>query len=388
METIGIYVHVPFCRKKCSYCDFYSLPDCTERQMREYVDALASHFKEYFYPGHAYQADSVYIGGGTPSVLGAKELGRLLSALKKRIRLTPHAEVTVEVNPESADKKLFLALKRCGVNRISMGVQSADDGELMRLGRIHTFSQASKAAELCRRYCTENLSLDLMFGLPGQTAEKVLSTLSRFIELKPAHLSCYALKLEEGTPMAKENPPLPSDDEQADMYLAIVNCLKAAGYQQYEISNFARPGFASRHNQKYWDLSPYLGFGCGAHSFLGGRRFSFVSDLRRYIDGISGRKPVVEEADELSDGNRFGEYIMLKLRTAEGIDGNFFYHRFHTDFEPYAKKLEPFIAPGYVERDGSVYHLTPEGFLVSNRIIGEVLEECFNLRKDGSEVQK
>ena len=382
METIGIYVHVPFCRSKCRYCDFYSLPDCTEEQMREYVNALISHFKEYFYPGHAYQADSVYIGGGTPSVLGGKELKRLLSALKKLVQFAAYPEITVEVNPESADKKLFRSLKRCGVNRISMGVQSADDEELKRLGRIHTFAQAKQAMDLCRKYCTENLSLDLMFGLPGQTLEKVMNSLERFIELNPTHLSCYALKLEPGTPMAKENPALPSDDEQADMYLAIVNRLKEAGYLQYEISNFARPGFASKHNQKYWDLSPYLGFGCGAHSYLGGKRFSFVPDLRRYIDGISGRKPVVEEADELSNGNRFGEYIMLKLRTAEGIDGDFFYRRFHTDFEPFANKLEPFIAPGYVLKDGSKYHLTPEGFLVSNQIIGKVLEECLEEQKN------
>ena len=381
METIGIYVHVPFCRSKCRYCDFYSLPDCTEEQKSEYVDALISHFKEYFYSGHAYQADSIYIGGGTPSVLGGKKLKRLLISLKKRVQLAAYPEITVEVNPESADKKLFHTLKHCGVNRISMGVQSADDEELKYLGRIHTFAKAKQAVDLCRKYCTENVSLDLMFGLPGQTVEKVVNSLERFIELNPTHLSCYALKLESGTPMAKENPALPSDDEQADMYLAIVNRLKEAGYSQYEISNFARPGFESRHNCKYWDLSPYLGFGCGAHSYLGGKRFSFVPDLRRYIDGISGRKPVVEEADELSNGNRFGEYIMLKLRTSEGIDSDFFYRRFHTDFEPYAKKLEPFIAPGYVRKDGSKYHLTPEGFLVSNQIIGKVLEECLGDQK-------
>lgn len=370
---LGIYIHIPFCRKKCLYCDFCSTSAFDEKALDRYVQALTAQFDDFFIKGGRYEADTVYFGGGTPSVLGGKRIAHILRELGKRVALK-HPEITVEVNPESCDKRLFKTLRAAGVNRISMGVQSADDGELQALGRLHTFSQAAEAAALCRKYCTENLSVDLMYGLPGQELEGLARSIDALLGLEPQHISCYALKVEEGTPLAQRHVEQPSDDEQADMYLFLVDRLREKGFEQYEISNFARPGKASRHNSKYWDLSEYIGFGCAAHSFYGGKRFSFTRDIAGYMEGALGKKPIIEQADELSYGNRNGEYVMLKLRTSAGIDEDAFYKRFHMDFAPYAQRLQKFVPSGHVEHSGGVWRLTPKGFLVSNAILAEVLE--------------
>lgn len=201
-----------------------------------------------------------------------------------------------------------------------------------------------------------------------------LQSVEDICALEPEHISCYALKLEEGTPLWRENPSLPDDDTQADMYLAAVAALAERGYIQYEISNFARAGCRSRHNSRYWDLSEYLGFGCAAHSFYGGRRFSFTPDIRAFIDGMQCSAPNVEEADELAFGDRVGEFVMLALRTADGIDEDAFFTRWGRDFAPFARRLERYIPTGHVQRESGRWRLTPEGFLVSNAIIGDALE--------------
>lgn len=375
---LGVYLHIPFCRSKCAYCDFCSTARWDERLLDEYLAALTRQLEEFFLPGGDYPVDTVYIGGGTPSVFGGKRLAALLKTLKKRVRLDHYAEITVEVNPESVDKPLLLALKKAGVNRISMGVQSADDGQLRRIGRIHDFAAAQRAAELIRQYCTENLSVDLMFGLPGQDLESCLRSVDALCALQPKHISCYALKLEEGTPLFLENPPRADDDLQADMYLALTRRLEEMGYQQYEISNYARPGFRSRHNSKYWDLSEYLGFGCAAHSFYNGKRFYYTSDIAAYLGGMQGQRPIVEDADEVSCPAelRVGEYLMLALRTVDGVDEDAFQARFRRAFAPFAQRLEPYVKSGHVKREAGRWHLTPEGFLVSNVIIGDALEAC------------
>ena len=302
--NLGVYFHIPFCRAKCAYCDFCSTSQWDDKLMDAYLEALIGQLGDFFLPGGNYTVDTVYIGGGTPSVFGGKRLAKLLKALNKRVSLTRTCEITVEVNPESADKALFKQLKSAGVNRISMGVQTADDAQLKRIGRIHDFEKAKEAVALCKQYCTDNLSLDLIYGLPGQTMESWLQSVEAICALEPKHISCYALKLEEGTPLWRENPVLPDDDLQADMYLAAVSKLAEKGYAQYEISNFAQKGFRSRHNSRYWDLSDYLGFGCAAHSFYGGKRFSFTSNMDAYIKGMNGNAPIVEEADELAFDDR------------------------------------------------------------------------------------
>lgn len=372
--SLGVYLHIPFCRSKCAYCDFCSTSNWDDHRMDAYLEALIRQLGDFFLPGGKYPVDTVYIGGGTPSVFGGRRLAKLLKALEKRVSLSRSCEITVEVNPESADKALFKQLKSAGVNRISMGVQTADDAQLKRIGRIHTFAKAQEAVELCRKYCTDNISLDLIYGLPDQTMESWLASVEAICALQPKHISCYALKVEEGTPLWRENPVLPDDDTQADMYLAMVETLAGKGYAQYEISNFARPGFRSRHNSRYWDLSEYLGFGCAAHSFYGGKRFSFTADIDAFIRGMNGQEPIVEDADEISFTERVGEYVMLTLRTCDGIDENAFYSRWKREFTPFAKRLEPYIKTGHVLRDAGRWHLTPQGFLVSNAIIADVLD--------------
>lgn len=377
-SKLGVYFHIPFCKSKCAYCDFCSTTRWDENLLDEYLAALLRQLEDFFLPGGNYPVDTVYIGGGTPSVFGGKRLAALLKALSKRVQLDRYAEITVEVNPESVDKPLLKALKKAGVNRISMGVQSADDAQLKRLGRIHSFADAVNAVELCKKYCTDNISLDLMFGLPGQDIESCLRSVDAICDLEPKHISCYALKLEEGTPMFAENPPRADDDAQADMYLALTKRLRERGYAQYEISNYAKPGFRSRHNSRYWDLSDYLGFGCAAHSFYGGKRFYYAEDISAYIRGMQGQNPIVEDAEDIAcpASMRVGEYLMLALRTCDGIDEGEFQRRFHRDFAPIFAKLEPYVKSGHATWENGRFSLTPEGFLVSNVIIGDALDGC------------
>ena len=374
MQPLGIYVHIPFCRRKCAYCDFYSLSGPQAEQMDAYLAALQRQIVDFFTGEGKRQVDTLYIGGGTPSVLGAERLCTLLDTIHRHADLLPHAEITVEVNPESVDEALLLALRKAGVNRISMGIQSSDDTQLAALGRLHTFAQAKAAAEKIQSLCTENLSVDLMYGLPGQTMESWKQSVEDILSLRPAHISCYALKLEEGTPLYRKNPTLPDEDLQTDMYLWLVSRLEEAGYPQYEISNFCLPGKHSRHNSRYWDLRDYIGFGCGAHSYYGGRRFSTLSDLPGYLAAMKQGTSVLEEEDEEAAPDRSLEYLMLGLRTIRGVEAGKYTRRFGGDFGPCAAVLQRFLPAGYVGREGDRWYLTPKGFLVSNAIIGDVLD--------------
>ena len=373
-QGLGVYIHVPFCRQKCAYCDFYSNSCKDEGLIDQYCEAVKRHFGDYFRPGSPFDVDTVYFGGGTPSLLGAKRLCKLLDSLRDVASVTKTAEITVECNPESTDAKMLKKLRKAGFNRLSFGVQSGDDGELAALGRLHDFAGARRAVEEAQAAGFDNISLDLMYGLPGQTMERWKDSVEKIIALKPQHISAYALKLEEGTPLYERHPVLPEDDVQADMYLYAVKRLAEAGFAQYEISNFAQPGDRSRHNSRYWDLSQYLGFGPAAHSFFGGRRFSFAADTKQYIAGINGHGELLEDVDEVASFRRHGEYIMLRLRTVDGVDEEEFYRRFRLEFTPYAAKLRKYIQAGYCVYDNGVWRLTPEGFFVSNAILADVLE--------------
>ncbi len=373
MKSLGIYIHIPFCKKKCGYCDFYSVPGCDERLMDSYLSALVRQMDDYFGNGARPAVDTVYIGGGTPSLFGGKRIAKLLGELKKRVTLLGGAEVTVEVNPESVDKDLLKRLKEAGVNRASMGVQSTDNAELVALGRLHTWEEAQSAFALIKQYLTDNISIDLMYGLSGQTQQGWFKTLTEAAALGARHISCYCLKLEEGTPMFLQAPTLPDDDTSADMYLCACEKLEKWGYRQYEISNFAIKGYQARHNSKYWDLSEYLGLGCSAHSLYGGQRFSFISDVETFISNVAAAKPIAEEMDDMSVAGRMGEYVMLKLRTVEGIDPDYFFSRFGVLFDPYAQTLDKYISTGHVKKEYGRYRLTQEGFLISNVIISDVI---------------
>lgn len=376
VKPLGLYIHIPFCKSKCIYCDFYSLPRAEDR-MDRYVSALCRQLAEIAQRTTAHTVDSVYLGGGTPSYLGEKRLRHILKTVKKHYHLSRDAEITLEANPDSAgDWRALRSLRRAGMNRLSLGVQSADDGLLRALGRPHTFAQAEEAAAAARRARIRNLSLDLIYGLPGQDLAGWKDTLERAAALEPEHLSCYGLKVEEGTPLwdMQEKMDLPDDDAQADMYLWTVERLGALGYEQYEISNFARPGRASRHNMKYWTLCEYAGFGPGAHSDLGDVRYAYLPSLDTYCAGVEAGVSVLESSEHIPSRERDIEYVMLGLRLSQGISRQEFENRYRLPFAPIQSVLERFRATGHAALVGGRWRLTPEGFLVSNQIIGQALE--------------
>ena len=375
-NPLGLYIHVPFCKHKCIYCDFYSLagPDA---RMDDYTAAVCAHLTETapFAAGH--MVDTVYIGGGTPTYLGPARLGKILKTVHKKYRVAKDAEITLEANPDSAgDWKILRALRRAGVNRISLGMQSACDEELSAIGRVHTQAQTAAAVEAVRRAGIKNLSLDLIYGLPDQTPERWQENLSAAVALEPEHLSCYGLKVEEGTPLfqRREAYNLPGDDAQADMYLYTVEFLERMGYAQYEISNFARPGKESRHNLKYWHLDEYAGFGPGAHSDFGGVRYAYARDLDAYIRGVATGAPMLSESERIPALDRDTEYVMLGLRLREGLDPREFERRFRRRFQCFVPFLEQCRQNGYACEEEGRWHLTPKGFLVSNQIIGGMLD--------------
>ncbi|MBR1690736.1 MAG: radical SAM family heme chaperone HemW [Oscillibacter sp.] len=375
-RPLGLYLHVPFCRSKCVYCDFYSLAG-REGQMDDYADALCAHLTEMAAFTGDYRVDTVYFGGGTPSLLGEKRLLAIWKVIQRRYCLDRDAEVTLEANPDSAgDRRALSHLRRAGFNRISLGMQSADDEELRAIGRIHTWDQTRAAVEAVRAAGFDNLSLDLIYGLPRQTMDRWQKNVDAACSLEPEHLSCYGLKVEEGTPLFahQAEAALPGDEEQADDYLWMVEELERRGYRQYEISNFARPGRESRHNLKYWTLQEYLGFGPGAHSDAGGVRCAYGRDLEGYLRGVRTHTLTFSQQDRIPPEDRDTEWIMLGLRTARGLDPAEYERRFRRRFAPFEPFLRTCAAAGYALREEGRWRLTPRGFLVSNQIIGELLD--------------
>lgn len=375
-RRLGLYIHVPFCRRKCDYCDFYSLANSEDR-MRDYLRALLLNLEELAPRAEGYVLDTIYLGGGTPSILPEDGLKQLFKAIQKEYHVAKDCEITVEVNPDSVTPSLLKTLRHAGVNRISMGVQSANDQELSLLNRLHTFEQAEQAVHLIRKAGIRNLNLDLIYGLPGQSMEAWQASVEAVLALEPEHISMYALTLEEGTPLwqRQEELELVSSDDQADEYLWAVERLAQMGYAQYEVSNFAKEGYRSRHNLKYWMGEEYVGVGPSAHSDFGGRRYSYVRDLEGYISGMLTGGVIVDHSELIPPEERGYEYLMLRMRTIEGIDGGEYGRLFRMNFTPLEKKLELFRDSGWVVReDNGRWRFTPAGFLVSNQLIGILLD--------------
>ena len=376
-DKLGIYIHIPFCRSKCDYCDFYSLAG-QEGRMADYQRALLAHIKETAPLAQGIPVDTVYFGGGTPSFYGEKRLAELLTALRKLFSVERDAEITLEANPDSVDLRALRRLRRAGFNRLSLGMQSACPGELEAVHRPHTVRQVDEAVAAAKRAKFQNLSLDLIYGLPGQTMDSWRATVEHALSLIPQHLSCYGLKVEEGTPLAGRvaaGEGLPDDDAQADLYLWTVGRLERAGFAQYEISNFAKPGYESRHNLRYWLTRPYIGFGPGAHSDFGGRRYAWVRSLEGYIGGVLKGGSILESEELIPQRERGSEYLMLRLRTTRGVEGWEYRRTYFMDFSPLERRLTQFQSQGWAERtpEGR-WRLTPRGFLVSNQLIGDLLE--------------
>ena len=384
---LGIYIHVPFCRSKCNYCDFYSMPCKDDALMDSYLDAVCAHIREAGALAPGYRVDTIYFGGGTPSYFGGDAIAIIMTAIRRNFDVATDAEITFECNPDSVTDKLLHRMRAEGFNRVSMGVQDDHDDMLKKLGRPHTYAQSVAAFQRIRKAGFRNVSLDLMYGLPGQTLQDWRDTLENVLKMNPEHFSCYGLKLEEGTKLyeIKDVINIPDDDTQADMYLAAVDMLRERGFRQYEISNFARKGLYSRHNFKYWTGGEYLGFGPSASSDFAGKRFTIVSDLQAYINGIRTGGDIMAEMEEIPLRERAGEYIMLRLRTSAGLSPEEYERTFMLPFEPLEAKLEKLRAYGRAEQssDGR-WSLTPKGYLVSNDIISELLiaqDEAGSTRK-------
>lgn len=366
MKPVGIYLHVPFCRYKCPYCDFYSvtvkeelLDRYTEETLRR-VSLLA---------GNHLQADTVYFGGGTPSLLGGRRIARIMEALRCSVEIAGDAEITVEANPVSDPGDFLAGCAASGINRLSLGMQSALKKELSALGRRHTHDDVLRAMEAAHGCGIDNISLDLMLGIPMQTADSLEQSLQFIEESSPAHVSAYMLKIEENTPFHRIRYALNIADEDglADMYELSFRHLEKAGYAQYEISNASKPGFESRHNLKYWNCDPYIGIGPSAHGFMDGRRYYYDRSLEGYLAGA--------EPHDDGEGGSMEEYVMLRLRLTEGLTETGMRERYGTPI-PQAMRdtaSSPLMAQ-YCICDADGIRLTRKGMLISNAVICRLMD--------------
>lgn len=380
---LALYLHVPFCAVRCHYCDFntYARLDAL---FEPYAFALqeeirrASHAVSSVAKG-TISVPTIFCGGGTPTALPHRLLGQILGVAREAFAVDADAEITSEANPGTTDAEVFAALRAMGVNRLSMGVQSFDDGELKWLGRMHDADEAVTAYESARRAGFTNINLDFMFGLPDQSVETWARTLDRALALAPEHISLYSLTVEHGTPLydavRRGIQPPPDDDVAADFYLLAADRLSAAGYEQYEISNWSRPGLACRHNLVYWRHEPYLGFGPGAHSFDGARRWWNVKPVPQYIQRVAAGQSPERDGELIDRALAMGEFMMLGLRlVAEGVADTRFQARFGVScFEVFAKEIGDLIRRGLLERLTGRVRLTGAGRLLGNRVFDQFL---------------
>ncbi|MBQ6707989.1 MAG: radical SAM family heme chaperone HemW [Clostridia bacterium] len=358
MNNIGIYVHVPFCESKCPYCDFYSVR-YDNSQVKNYISSVLRSMEKY----RGLSADTLYFGGGTPSVLGGHNLSEMIKKNREIFNFVS-PEITVECNPSSCTPDLFEKLASVGVNRISLGLQSANDDERRKLGRLSDSNKVRQAILDAKKNGIENISLDLMLGIENQTEDSLKKSVEFCLENEVKHISAYILKIEDSTHFGKirDKLNLPDEDETCDLYMTACELIEAGGLYQYEISNFAQKGFESRHNLKYWNCEEYLGFGPSAHSFHDGKRFYFD---RKFEDN-----PV---AIPDGDGGDLSEFFMLKLRLSQGISEDEILKKYNRSFsDSFMKKARQFESYSLLKIKDKTISLTKEGFLVSNTIISEL----------------
>ncbi len=375
----GVYLHIPFCRSRCSYCDFAT--GMFEGGLADrYVKALVTEIAKWSEVTNPASVDTIFFGGGTPSLLNPTQLERILKAVRDRFEISCDAEVTLELNPgdggetAAAQQETMRAFRRAGVNRASFGAQSFDDRELKQLGRTHSSADILTTFDHLRAAGFRNISFDLIAGLPGQTLSGWRQNLAEALKLRPDHLSLYLLDVHEGTPLAEQirsgMRPQPDDDLAGEMYQLMLEEVSAAGYQHYEISNFCRPGFESRHNTKYWTGAPYYGFGCSAHSYDGGRRrWANQRDTARYVQLIEENKSAVVERTELNEEEARSESIFLGLRLMRGLDLMVYRMRFGSDLrEVYDADINRLVAAGLITVAEDLMRLTSRGALLSNEV--------------------
>ena len=371
-SPMEIYIHIPFCIRKCDYCDFLSGPSGPEEQA-DYLQALLREIQAVE-EGEGRSVSSIFIGGGTPSVLDERLLGDILREIRNRFKMEEDAEITIEVNPGTANIGKLQAYREMGINRLSIGLQSPEDRELKILGRIHNYGQFLETYQEARTVGFDNINIDLMSAIPDQTYEGWVKNLRTVAELEPEHISAYSLIVEEGTPFAARKLNLPDEDTEYNMYEATAQILKEYGFEQYEISNYARKGRECRHNVGYWTRQDYLGFGLGASSLYGKERFANTADMKKYLENSRNPEKIREKEPSLIREDEMAEFMFLGLRMTKGISKADFQRCFGCTIESvYGEVLEKYESMELLlEKDGRIF-LSREGIHVSNSIMAEFL---------------
>ncbi|MCJ7855479.1 radical SAM family heme chaperone HemW [Lachnospiraceae bacterium NSJ-143] len=375
-KPLSLYIHIPFCVRKCLYCDFPSYSGC-EGIYSEYVNVLCRELKDWSGRFNEYKVNTVFIGGGTPTVLKPSDLGRVMDTVLNRFDVDAHAEITCEANPGTLDLKKLTEMRSMEINRLSMGVQAWQNDILKRLGRIHDRDTFVNDMSLAREAGFGNINCDIMFSLPGQSMDNWQETLERITDLKPEHISAYSLIIEEGTPfkeMYDKGTFKPAEDEtDRKMYYLSKEILKDRGYLQYEISNFAREGFESRHNSVYWKTMEYAGFGLGSHSYIDKRRFHNTYDMKKYME-YKGNGSITEEMECLSENDIISEFMFMGLRMTRGVSETDFEDRFKKTVESvYHKEIKMLINEGLIKWENGRIFLTDYGMDISNYVFEKFL---------------
>ena len=382
-QELGIYIHIPFCAKKCYYCDFVSYPNMKEKQ-KEYVEALKNEIKSYDLQN--YNVTTIYIGGGTPSYIESKYIVEILKNLKNKLKTNEtkfeNMEITIEVNPGTVTKEKLLDYKKAGINRLSIGLQSTNDRLLEQIGRIHKYQDFLQTYNLARNVGFENINVDLMLGLPNQSIEDLKESIENVIDLQPEHISIYSLIVEEGTKLYKQietgELQLPEEELEREMYWYTKSKLELAGYKHYEISNYAKPKRKSKHNSNCWEQKQYIGIGAAAHSYLNNVRYCNVSNLEEYISNMAKLeadfedKYIVNERQNLED--RKNEFMLLGLRKIDGVSISKFKEKYvENPIFKYRDSLEKLVSDGLVQIDGDVIRLTNKGLDLANIVWEEFI---------------
>lgn len=382
-QELGIYIHIPFCAKKCYYCDFISYPNMKEKQ-KEYIEAVKKEIQSYNLEN--YNVTTIYIGGGTPSYIKSEYIVEILELLKNKLKANEtkfeNMEITIEVNPGTVTKEKLLDYKKAGINRLSIGLQSANDRLLEQIGRIHKYQDFLQTYNLARNVGFENINVDLMLGLPNQSIEDLKESIENVIDLQPEHISIYSLIVEEGTKLYKQietgELQLPEEELEREMYWYTKSKLELAGYKHYEISNYAKPKRESKHNSNCWEQKQYIGIGAAAHSYLNNVRYCNVSNLEEYISNMAKSeadfedKYIVNERQNLED--RKNEFMLLGLRKIDGVSISKFKERYvENPIFKYRDSLEKLVNDGLVQIDGDVISLTNKGLDLANIVWEEFI---------------
>ncbi len=387
-KELELYVHIPFCIKKCAYCDFLSGPD-DERKRQEYINTLIKEIQGYkTIFGEKYEVVSIFIGGGTPSILNGEQLLSIVEALHHSFSILKSVELSIEVNPGTVTREKLNVWKAAGINRLSIGLQSVNNEELKFLGRIHTYEEFLETYTMARKCGFENINIDLISAIPGQTLKSWKQTLSQVAELGAEHISAYSLIIEEGTPFYEQygkgevnepcdqhRPQLPDEEEEREIYEITQKMLKQYGYMRYEISNYAKVGYACRHNLGYWERKEYLGIGLGASSLINHTRYHNASDYTDYISRVTDGEEVREDVEKLSREDEIEEFMFLGLRKTEGISIREFKEKFKKDIaDIYGKNFVKLESAGLLQYSGDRICLTEQGINISNSVFIEFLD--------------